>query len=133
MDPLFLGALGVTVVALIAVVITGHRAQRNAHYTCVLLFFGALAWAIRLAEIEGRGLVFDGISGTIKQVHFVVVAIDFLLVPLLIWSGVSLAREERAAMRARHKKLAAAFVMLVLVTCGLGLAMTLTATRITSG
>lgn len=130
MDPIFLGALGATVVALVAVLVTGHRGARGAHYACVLLFFGALAWAIRQAEIEGRDLVFDGISGTLKSVHFVAVALTFLLVPLVLWSGVALARKEQPELRARHKKFAAVFVVLVLVAFGLGLAMTLTATPV---
>ncbi|GJM21840.1 MAG: hypothetical protein DHS20C15_17550 [Planctomycetota bacterium] len=130
MDPLFLTSLGVTVVLLVVVLITGHRAQRNAHYGSVVLFFGALVWAIRQAEIEGRSLVFEGLSATLNQIHFVFVGLDFVLVPLLIWSGVSLARSGSPAVRQRHKQFAAAFVLSVLITCGLGVAMTLTAERV---
>lgn len=122
-----IASLLVTVALLVAVVWSGVTARRSAHYALVVATLAALVWAIREAEAVGRGLVFEGAAATVKNVHFVGVAITFLLLPALSWSGLRLARLEDAGRRALHKKLAWAFLLAVLITCALGTAMTVMA------
>lgn len=127
MTPSFLVALALTVVALAGVLWSGITHRRHAHYTLIAAMFVALGWAIYEAERIGAQLVFDGAAGVFHKIHFVAVAIDTLLVPLLIVTGVRLARGGGAEARASHGKLAKLFVAMVLVTCALGTAMTLLA------
>ena len=127
MTPSFLVALALTVVALAGVLWSGITHRRHAHYALIVAMFVALGWAIYEAERIGAHLVFDGTAGVFHKIHFVAVAIDTLLVPLLIVTGVRLARGGAAEARASHGKLAKVFVVMVLVTCALGTAMTLLA------
>lgn len=129
----FCVALAAFVLALGVVIWSGTTRRRSAHYASVLAMLGILGWAIREAEIMGRGLVFDGLAGTIHKVHFVAVCLTFLLVPLLAWSGVRLARQESPERRLGHRKLASLFVVAVLVTTALGTAMTVLAHRAAAG
>jgi hypothetical protein len=120
-------ALLSTVVALIAVVITGRAAKRGAHYTVVVITLGCLTWAIREAELVGRGLVYEGAAATVKTVHFVGVGAVFVLLPILAVSGIRLARLESPERRTLHVRLAVAFLAAVVITCLLGTAMTMMA------
>lgn len=126
----FLVALAATVVALVVVVWSGAVHKRSLHYGAVVAMLGLLTWAIREAEIMGRGLVYEGTAGTFRTVHFVAVCATFLLLPVLVVSGVRLTRQEAPARRQLHKKLAMAFVVAVLVTTALGTTMTLLATPV---
>lgn len=120
-------ALVTTVVVLAVVVASGITHRRQLHYGSVVAFFIALGWAIAVAERVGRGLVFDGAAGVVQMIHFGAVAGVFGMAPFLVWSGVKLAREEGLARRLLHRKLASAFLVLVLVACVLGTTMTVLA------
>ncbi len=126
----FLVALACTVVALVAVVVTGVQARRSPHYVAVVVMLVLLGWAIREAELMGAQLAYEGAAAVFRTVHFGAVTITFLVFPLLVVSGVRLARREDALRRKRHRTLAWAFVGCVLVTTALGTTMTLTATPI---
>lgn len=132
LPPAFLLALGLTVAALGLVVWTGASRRRRAHYASVVAMAAALAWAIREAERLGRGLLFEGAAGRVQDVHMLAVAVTFVLVPALLVTGVALARGRERA-RTAHRRLAVAFVVAVLITCGLGTAMTLLAAPRTPG
>lgn len=121
----FVTALVLTVVALLAVVWTGVTHRRSAHYGWVAVLLALLCWAIYEAETYGNGLVFEGAAASVRSVHFVFVGATFLCLPLTVWSGLKLAKDERR--RPLHRKLALAFVVLAVVTCGLGTAMTMMA------
>ena len=56
------------------------------------------------------------------------VTVTFAVLPLVVVTGVRLARVEDVARRTWHKRTAAAFVLAVLVTFVLGLLMTVLAT-----
>lgn len=127
---LFIVSLTVTVLALAAVVVTGVKARRSAHYVFVTLTLASLGWAIGEARLVGDGLVFDGAAASVKTVHFVAVAATFLLLPLMVVSGVRLHRVECPVRRLQHKRLAWAFLVAVIVTCVLGTAMTMLATPV---
>ncbi|MCB9897862.1 MAG: hypothetical protein H6825_07660 [Planctomycetes bacterium] len=123
----FLVALALTVLALGGVLWSGITHRRQTHYALIAAMFAALGWAIWEAERIGAHLRFDGAAGVFHKIHFAAVAIDAVLVPLLIVSGVRLARLGTAEHRASHGKLAKIFVTMVVVTCALGTAMTVTA------
>lgn len=122
--------LAATIVALAAVIWSGASRRRTLHYALVLVLLGCLALAIRAAERYGEGLVFEGLAGTVHDVHMVVVVLTLASFLPLVVSGVRLARARGAAepaARARHRALAGLFVALVLVTSALGVAMTVLA------
>lgn len=121
----FVSALALTVIALLAVVWTGHTRRRNAHYATIVAMLGLLLWAIYEAETYGAGLVFEGAAATVRTVHFVFVTGVFLCLPVTVWSGLKLARDER--QRPLHRKVAVTFVVLAVLACGLGTAMTMMA------
>lgn len=118
-------SLILTVVVLVVVVWSGATRRRSLHYGAIVSLFAALAWAIYEAESYGRGLVFEGTAELVKQIHFGAVAIVFLSVPVLLVTGVRLAKDE--TMRPMHLGVAKFFVGMVLVTCALGTAMTILA------
>jgi drug/metabolite transporter (DMT)-like permease len=128
LTPRFVAALVLTVAALLLTAWTGHRAKRSLHYGCVVAMLALLCWAIVEARLIGDGLVFEGAAHVVKIVHFVFVGLVFALLPLLVTSGVKLARQEDAGVRASHRKRAAAFIVCMVITTGLGTAMTLMAT-----
>ena len=121
-----------TVILLLGVVIwSGVTGRRILHYIVVIAMLGALYRAITKAEIVGELLVFEGLSKTLLQVHFVFVAADFILIPLVAWSGIRLARapeNQSGIARMRHGKAAKVLVISLVTTCILGSAMTLLAT-----
>lgn len=123
----FLVALALTVFALGGVVFTGITARRSAHYALVGVMFATLFWAIWEAERIGANLTFPGAAGVLHTLHFVVVAMDTLLVPLVLWTGVKLARSDDPETRARHGRMARYFVVAIVITCILGTGMTLLA------
>ncbi len=128
--PLFGWAL-LTVVALVATVATGVRGARGAHYTCVVVTLVALAVAIRFAGEVGSELEFHGLAATAKTIHFWVVPLDFLLLPVVAFSGIRLARSapgDEPTRRAFHRKAAWTLVTLLVITVILGTTMTLSAT-----
>jgi len=127
MTSTFLAALALTVLALAAVVWSGVAGRRPLHYGAIVAMFAVLAWAIREAETMGRALVFDGAADHVKTVHMAAVVGVFLLVPLLVVSGVRLAKGEDPGRRRLHGQLAKVFVVLVVLTCALGAAMTMLA------
>ena len=122
--------LGATVLALVAVVVTGKAAKRSAHYASVVVFFACLFVAIREAGQVGKGLTYEGWARVVFYVHFSFVGIVFLMVPFLIVSGVKLARGEDPVRRKKHNQLAALFVGMVVLTCVLGSLMTWGATPV---
>jgi hypothetical protein len=120
-------SLAATLASLGLTVWTGIVRRRHLHYALVALTFVLLGFAIWRAESYGATLRFEGVALTLHRVHMVSVALTFLLVPPLVWSGVRLARAPAAgadALRAGHRKLAVTFVVLVVVTAALGAAMT---------
>lgn len=123
-----------TVLLLLGVVLwSGVTGRRTLHYIVVVAMLGALYWAITKAEIVGELLVFEGLSRTLLQVHFVFVVADFLLIPLVAWSGIRLARapeNQSGIARMRHGKAAKVLVVSLVTTCILGSAMTLLATPV---
>lgn len=130
MTSVFAAWLAATVLALVVVIASGHKAQRGLHYGSVLAFFVLLAFTILEAEEVGRGLTYEGWSRTAFYAHFSFVGLDFLLVPFLVLSGVRLARGEDVRRRKLHKKLASVFVLFVVLTCVLGALMTWGATPV---
>lgn len=120
-------ALAVTVVALGAVLWSGVTRRRTLHYALVVGTLAALAWAIYEAEAVGRGLRFEGAAHVVKLVHFVGVGLTFAMVPAMLVSGVRLHRKDDPPRRGVHGALAKAFLVVVLVTCALGTAMTMLA------
>jgi len=123
----FLVALALTVLLLVALVVTGHKGQRSAHYALVVLTLASLVWAVREAEVYGQGLVFEGAAESVRTIHFVFVGCVLALLPVMVVTGVRLARVEDPARRRLHAKMAYAFLVMVLVTCTLGAAMTMMA------
>ena len=122
--------LALTVAALVAVIVTGVSRRRNAHYAALVAHLALLFLAIRAAERHGADLVFEGAARTVRGVHMAGVAVSFAIVPLLVISGVLLARargEGAEARRTWHRRAAWAYVVAVVITFGLGLAMTLLA------
>ena len=120
-------ALALTVLSLGLVVWSGVTHRRRTHYALVVGFFGVLVWTIIEAEAFGATLQYTGLAATFRTVHFVAVTITLLMAPFLVWSGIALARSESPNKRAAHKNLAALFLALVVLTCGLGTAMTVLA------
>ena len=118
-------SLTLTVVVLVVVIWSGASRRRSLHYGAVVALFGALTWAIYEAETYGRGLVFEGAAEVVKQIHFAGVAIVFLAIPVLIVTGVRLAKDD--SLRPMHLSVAKFFVAMVLLTCALGTAMTMMA------
>ena len=125
-------ALSATVLALGLVVWSGYRRRRRLHYASIVALLVLLATAIGLAERYGTQLVFQGTAATVRSIHFVAVTITFALLPLVVFTGVRLARAPTGTdsdRRATHSKVAALFVVCVVVTFGLGLTMTLLADK----
>ena len=122
---LLLISLSLTVAVLAVVIWSGVTRRRSLHYGAVTSLFAVLAWAIYEAESFGRGLVFEGAAEVVKQIHFVGVAIVFLAIPVLLVTGVRLAKDE--SMRPMHLSVAKFFVVMVVITCALGTAMTILA------
>jgi hypothetical protein len=127
---IFLVALGLTVLSLAGVIWSGVTARRSLHYGLVLATLGLLLWAIREARIMGKGLVYEGAAAVFQTIHFSAVAVTFLTLPVLVVTGVRLARKETVRHRKAHRLLAWVFVGSVLVTTALGVAMTLLATQV---
>lgn len=125
---IFLVALALTVLALAAVIWSGVTARRNLHYGLLVVMLGLLAWAIREAEIMGAELIYNGAAAVFRAIHFTFVGLTFLTVPLLLVSGVRLAKKESPKHRGAHRTLAWVFVGCVLITTALGTTMTLLAT-----
>jgi hypothetical protein len=123
-------AVAVAVALLVAVIWSGATRRRHLHYTLVAAFFLALVAAVWRAELVGRGLIFEGTAATIHHVHDGVVALDLLLALALLVTGVRLARAPaplEPLRRRFHRSLATLFAIAVLVSAGLGTAMTLLA------
>jgi hypothetical protein len=125
----FLVGLALTVLALAAVIWSGVARRRSLHYGLVVGMLGLLTWTIREAEVMGSLLVFDGTAAVFRTIHFVAVSATFLALPVLVVTGVRLARQETPGHRRRHRALAWVFVGCVLTTTALGTAMTLLATK----
>lgn len=125
----FLASLLVTVALLGAVIATGLRRRRGAHYACVAAFFGSLGVTIWRAEVlgaSGGGLHFEA-AATAQLLHRIAVALTFALVPALLATGVRLARaapDAEPGRRRLHKRVAVAFVAGVLASATLGSVMT---------
>ncbi len=123
-------ALAATLVALAAVVWSGIVRRRALHYRLIVVLFACLGLAIWRAEAFGSTLRFDGAAGTLHTVHMAAVILTFLLVPLLVSSGVRLARAQNgdaAAARQAHRRQATRFVVLVVIAAVLGTWMTVLA------
>ncbi|MFT7461745.1 MAG: hypothetical protein ACI9EF_000079 [Pseudohongiellaceae bacterium] len=124
MTSLLLSVL-LTAAVLALVIWSGASRRRSLHYGTVVMLFGVLTWAIYEAELYGQGLVFSGAAEVVKYIHFGGVAIVFLSIPVLVVTGVRLAKDE--SMRPMHLSVAKFFVSMVLVTSALGTAMTVMA------
>lgn len=128
----FVASLLLTVALLGAVIVTGLRRRRGAHYAGVAAFFASLGVTIWRAEVlgaAGGGLHFEA-AATAQLLHRIAVALTFALVPVLLVTGVRLARAAEAAEAARrrlHRQVAVAFVAGVLLSAVLGTVMTLQA------
>jgi heme A synthase len=125
-------ALGATVLALVVVVWSGFRRRRRTHYAAVVAMLVLLAVAIRFAELYGAGLVFEGAAARVRSIHLGAVIVTFASLPFVVVSGWRLARAPAGlepVRRTTHRKVALAFVVAVVVTFGLGLAMTLLADK----
>jgi len=123
--------LAATVVALAAVVWSGAVRRRSLHYKLIVVMLVCLSIAIWRAESYGATLVFEGVAATLHTIHMTSVALTFLSVPFLVVTGIRLASaaaENAPSIRTTHKKLAYLFVVIVVVTSALGIAMTAMAT-----
>ncbi|MGQ0552297.1 MAG: hypothetical protein ACT4PU_03670 [Planctomycetota bacterium] len=127
-------ALAATVAALAAVVWSGLARRRRLHYALVVLMLLCLTMAVWRAEVFGRGLIFDGLAGTLHSIHMVSVALTLLWLVLTAHTGWKLARAEAVdsvssptPLRRSHRRRAFSFVVLVALTSALGIAMTLAA------
>jgi hypothetical protein len=128
----FIVALGATVLALLLVIWSGFRRRRQMHYAAIVAMLITLTAAIGLAERYGAGLVFEGVAAQVRSIHFGAVIVTFATLPFVVVSGWRLARSPaplEAERRTTHRKIALAFVICVVVTFGLGLAMTLLADK----
>ncbi len=123
----FVLSLALTVAALAATIWSGVARRRRLHYACVVAHVVLLGFAIRQAELYGRGLVFEGTAGLVKSIHMAGVVVCFALVPVVVVTGVRLARAAAPDRRLWHRRAAWAYVIAVVVTFLLGLAMTLLA------
>jgi hypothetical protein len=122
--------LAATVAALGAVIWSGAARRRALHYKLIVLMLVCLGVAIWRAEVYGASLVFEGLADTVRTIHFVFVALTFLCLPVLLVTGLRLARAMPAddpPHRAAHHNSATAFALLVLVTTALGVVMTVLA------
>ncbi len=125
----FLIAFACTVAALAGVIWSGVKARRSLHYGLVVLLLGLLTWAIREAEIMGSDLVYEGASGVFRTIHFGAVGLTFLALPLLVVTGLRLAKKESPSHRKAHRAVAWVFICAVLATTALGTTMTLLAEK----
>ena len=122
-------SLLVTVALLAAVVVTGIRRRRSAHYATIVAFFASLGGTIWLARAFGAragGLHLEA-AATTQWWHRVAIIVTFALVPFLLVSGIKLARAKGAdepVIRRAHRGLAVSFVISFLVTSVLGAVMT---------
>ena len=135
-----LASLAATIAALAIVVWSGITRRRTVHYAAVVGMLGLLGVAIHFAERFGSQLEFTGAAGTVHSVHMVAVVLTFLALPLVAWTGLRLARAGRTGadrrapagpddpgQRAGHRRSAALFVTLVVITSSLGTVMTVLA------
>ncbi|MHC4844590.1 MAG: hypothetical protein ACYTCU_00360 [Planctomycetota bacterium] len=119
--------LSATVVALGLVVWSGAARRRSLHYKLIVVMVACLCVAIWYAESYGKSLVFEGAAATLHTVHMISVALTFLCIPFLVVTGLRLARatgDTATSHRASHRKLAYGFVVIVVLTSALGIAMT---------
>jgi hypothetical protein len=129
-------AVALAVLVLVAVIWSGATRRRHLHYALVVGFFAALGIAVWRAKLVGQQLAFTGTAGTIHHVHNGVVTLDAVLAVALLITGVRLARSPgpvEPARRSLHRRLAVLFTITVLVSAGLGTAMTLLATPVAGG
>jgi len=123
----FLVAFALTVVSLLGVMGSGFARKRTLHYALVVVTLALLLVAIYFAERLGRRLVFEGTAARVKLVHMTFVAATTVQLVVMIVTGVRLALArgpDAVARRARHRRMAFVFLGLVVVTSGLGFAMT---------
>ena len=125
----FLFALALTLLALAGVIWSGLTRRRRMHYAGIVLMLVLLSWAIYEAEIMGKALKYEGVAATFRSIHFVAVALTFLTIPVLIWTGLRVAKEDTWQRRRPHRLAAYFFVGIVVITATLGTAMTVSATR----
>jgi sulfite exporter TauE/SafE len=125
----FLFALALTLVALAGVIWTGLSRRRPLHYTLIVVMLGLLSWAIYEAEIMGQDLTYEGAAATFRKIHFGAVALTFLTIPVLLFTGVRVAKQDTWQRRRPHRLAAYFFVGIVVITATLGTAMTVTATQ----
>jgi hypothetical protein len=128
----FLVALVATLAALGGAIWAGVTRRRSAHYALVTAMFVLLGLTIWRARVWGSGLIFDGASGSVQIVHRAAVVATFAIVPLLVWTGVRLARargEAAVAPRAGHRRAAVWFIVALVAAAALGTLMTVLARR----
>lgn len=124
-----------TVVLLVVVIVTGVKRKRSAHYGSILAMFAALGAAIFLARRLSPFMSYDEVGLVVKRVHFTFVGLTTLMVPFVAASGIKLAKalklaergeegHEAVAQRAQHRLWAWWAVIVIVVTCALGTAMT---------
>lgn len=128
----FLVALVATLAALGGAIWAGVTHRRPAHYALVTAMFASLGVTIWRARVWGSGLIFEGAAYSVQMAHRVAVVATFALVPLLVWTGVRLARapgDDAVAARARHGRQATWFVVALVAAAALGTVMTMLARR----
>ncbi|MEM7307916.1 MAG: hypothetical protein AAF682_14655 [Planctomycetota bacterium] len=109
----FLLSFLVTVAILVAVLVTGMRAQRRRHLTLVATFFTSLGITIFFAERLGDGLDLEA-AGLITPVHLTLAKTTTLAYLLPVSTGIATLRNP--AWRRRHRKLAFAVFAMTLLT-----------------
>lgn len=96
--PLLVLNLALTVLFLIATILSGHRGKRRAHYVLVVITVVMLALAITQAELFGRDFTFEALR---LQIHLGFAFTALASLPGVIWSGLAL--RTRPSARPKHK------------------------------
>jgi hypothetical protein len=108
--PLLTANLALTVLFLVATVLSGIRGKRRAHYVLVVVTIVMLLTAIAQAELFGRGYTFDPLRLNV-HLGFAFTALGCL--PGAIWSGMSL--RTNPVRRQAHRFLVWSFVILTVL------------------
>lgn len=108
--PLLVLNLALTVLFLIATILSGHRGKRRAHYVLVVITVVMLALAITQAELFGRDFTFEALR---LQIHLGFAFTALASLPGVVWSGLAL--RSKPAMRGKHRFWVCSFVSLTVL------------------
>lgn len=120
----FLVFLVVTLALLALAVVTGRRAFRRRHLTCVVLAFASLGATIYFAEKLGHGYDLES-AGDLYTFHLTIAKTTVAIYLLPLVTGIATLRRPR--WRKLHGKVAWIVILATLVTAVSGAAMVLSA------